>query len=264
MHDPFWLRGFMVAFFIGSGCWLFIKRELFATASGLCSFCLDEAERKRLEAACLRRERFEALPSSIIGVWLAAFSLVMAALAALTRVPVAALYALDVLALAAAFCFSYLRLRRVQGPRFALLRERDPNAVLPAYAWALTAISVVLPLSWLPALPAESVLVTVAGLAILSLARAIAAMPALLSGEDVAVETFLDTRLRSMRVAILLALSTAPAFVFESFSNYTDSGLHIATLLFTLFALIFVGSLARCLARGPSQAETATWADAAR
>ena len=262
MHDPFWLRWFMIAFFIGMGCWLFVKRELFASAGGLCTGYLDDPEEERLAAACRRRERFEALPSATIGVWLAAFSLSMAALAAFTQIPVAALYALNALSLAAAFGFAYLRLRKVQGPRFALLRERDPNALLPAYAWAVTALVAALPLGWLPTLPAESILVTVAGLAIVSLARSIAAMPALLSGEDVAVETFLDTRLRSMRVAILLSISMAPAFVFEAFSNYTDSRLHVATLLFTLFAFVFVSSFARRLTRGPSQADTASWSNA--
>jgi hypothetical protein len=264
MHDPFWLRFFMVAFFVGFGCWLFVKRTLFAGAGGLCTAELDEAECLRLTAASQRRERLERLPSSAIGLWLAAISFVMAALAAFTQIPLAVLYASNVLALAAAFGAAYLRLRKVQGPRFALLRERDARARGPAYAWLLTLLAVVLPLAWLPRLPAQSILVTLAGLSIVWLARCVAEMPALLTGEDVAVETFLDTRLRVMRVASLLAIAAAPAFVFESFSNYTDSTAHVATLFFTLSVWVLLGSRARRLVRGPSQAETVTWANAAQ
>ena len=117
---------------------------------------------------------------------------------------------------------------------------------------------------WVPTAPLAAALIAAAGVAIVILARRVATMPALLSGEDVAVESFVDTRLRAVRAFNLLGTAVAPGFVLESFAGYTDSAAHAAAMGFGgLALLVMTFMLVRLVRRPPSQAELLTWTHAA-
>lgn len=265
MHDIVWIRWFMVVFFTGFGAWMLITRDSFANASGFFRcFHLDEPAQTRLVSAYRRRERSEALPSASMGGVLGALSLALALIAALTQAPVTLLYAADVFALAAILTLGYARLRRATRRRFASLHVRAAGTIAPWYAWAIVAITSVLPLAWLPRTPVSACLVTAAGVAIVLLAWRVASLPALLNGEDLAVEAFVDERLRAARVTNLLSTAVAPSFVFEAFTGYTDSPLHVAALSVAFVAFnTMLWLYVRLLRRGPSVAEVSAWSRAA-
>src|ERR1700685_4415246 len=167
MHLDVWIRWYMVAFFVLFGAWFLMRRTLCAQAGAFIrGRCDDSPWARRLDAAVERRERVEDLRTQTMAYVCGGASLLAAVIAALTPVPVTMLYALVCVVLAVSVAIAYERLRRAGGPRVASLRARDPNAVAPWYAYALTAITVVSPLAYLPVAPIAAVLVTVAGLLI--------------------------------------------------------------------------------------------------
>lgn len=265
MHDSMWLHWFMIGFFALFGWWVLSRRGCFANAgSYFCLMNLEEPAQARLVSAYRRRERSEALPSTWMAGTLGVLSLVLALLAALTPVPLVLLYAGLTVGLASTLALGYSRLRASAIRRVATLRVRDANTIAPPYVWALVAISVVLPLLWLPVAPLASLLVTAAGVAIAILARRVAAMPALLDGEDVVVETFVDTRLRAARALNLLGTAVAPGFFCASLTGYTDSIAHAAAFAFALLALAVITSRQVMLVRrSPAHAEVSMWFHAA-
>lgn len=265
MHEATWIRWYMVGFFVLYGLWLIVKRQRFASAGSFCcGLCLDQPMQQRLVLAYQRREQLEGLPSSRMGAILGGLSLLMAVLATITQVPVVVLYAANVVALAAILTFTYTHLRQLTKRRVATLQLRDPNTIAPWYAWTLVSTTVVLPLLWLPSAPVASCLVTAAGVAIAVLARQVASMPALLSGDDVAVEAFVDARLRKVRAFNLLSTAIAPGFVFEAFTGYLDSAAHAAAMAFGLLTLtVMIWMQIRLLRRRPSQADIRKWHHAA-
>lgn len=264
MHDGSWIRWFMVVFFAVFGSWLIAGRRFGTAGSLFCSLCSDEPMQARVLSAYHRRERSEALPQRWMTGWLAACSFGMAAVTALTHASVTLLYAALVAATAFVLTIAYLRLQHFTKRRFAALQVRNPNAIVPQYAWAIVATSALLPFLWLPSAGVVSALVAASGIVIVYLARRVALMPALLSGADVAAETYVDTRLRAARTTSLLATAAAPGFVFESFTGYTDSAVHAAAFACSLCALTFMLArqirLVRCR---PSHDEIATWFHAA-
>jgi hypothetical protein len=263
MHEFVWIRYFMVAFFAALGLWLILKRKRFGAAGGYFCFALDEPARSRLRSALERRQASEALPSSPMGASLGALSLVLAALSAASRVPVSLLYAAFVVALAAILTVAYVRVRRLAPRRFATLRVRAPFGTVPAYVRSLAAVAIVSPAMWVPDVPVSAVAVMIAGCAIAGLALSVAAMPAFLRGEDVAVETYVDERLRHNRAIQLFTISVAPSYVFESFTGFTDSRAHFVawSITFAAFLALFVLQLRS--RRGPSQADISVWFHAA-
>jgi hypothetical protein len=254
----------MVAFFAGLGLWLILKRKRFAAAGGyFCSIALDEPAQSRLRSAFRQREASEALPSSRMGASLGALSLVLAALAAVSRAPVSLLYAAFVVALAAILTVAYVRVRRLTPRRFASLRVRAPFGAVPASVRTLAALAIVSPVMWVPDVPISAVAVMLAGCAIVGLALSVAAMPAFLRGEDVAVENYVDERLRRSRAAQLFSISIAPSFVFESFTGYTDTRAHFIAWSIALIAFLTVFVWQVRTLRGPSESDVAAWFHAA-
>jgi hypothetical protein len=213
-----------------------------------------------LDAAIERRECLENLRTRTMAYVCGAASLLAAVVTALTPVPATMLYALVCVVLAVSVATAYERLRRAGGPRVASLRARDPNAVAPWYAYALTAVAVVSPLAYLAVAPTAAVLVTIAGLLIAGVGCGVAASPALIPGNDVAVDLYVDDRLRTLRTVNLLSTACAPAFVFSSFTGYTDSPLHVGVELvtFAAFAITFVLQIV-LMRRRPSEVEIDRW-----
>jgi hypothetical protein len=261
MHEYGWVRWYMVAFFILFGAWLLIRRASFASARCVVPGAgLDERTTDRLQAAYCCRRRREALPSVAMASIIGGTSFAMAALGAFTRASVTLLYAALTVVMAGVLAGAFVRLRRSESRRVASLRARDPSTVAPWYAWSAVAVAVVLPLLWLERAPLGSLTVVCAGVTILVLARRVAAMPALLLGEDLAVERFVDERVRADRTTHLLAVAVAPGYVFEAFGGFTDSPAHVVALAFTLVALAAVTLLSTTSARRrPSPAQVAEW-----
>jgi hypothetical protein len=266
MHDGM-IQWFMVGFFILLGAWQMLTRERWG--GNLVRMCdasaLDERAQTRLESAYGDRLGIERLPCAMVSVYCGIVSFAMALVAALGLVPVQVLYAANVLVMASLTTAGILRVRRAQLRRVASLALRAPGAIAPAYVWTLVASAVVLPLTWLPTAPLPAGLATAAGVAIVFLAREVARMPALLSGEDIAVESYVDAQLRSSRVATLLALAVAPAFFFEAFTGSADSvgllsllqnGASSVGLAAVMLTSIRLFAMVR---RRPSPADAASW-----
>ncbi len=262
MHGDDFIRWYMVAFFVLLGVVLLAYRRCFASVSAY--FVMQRqcgAIGKRVAAAVRRREEREALPASAMGLTVGGSSVAFGAVAALTRVPVTLLYELLALVLGLTLLAGYMRLRRTGGRRTASLRRRDPDTILPSYVYALVAVAVVMPLTWLPTVPVAALLTTAAGLVIALTGWGIAAMPALLTGDDVAVEQYVDDRVRSGRTVNLLGTAVAPGFFFMALTHYTDSWLHVAALLVSLVALLVsVAVQFGLMRRGPSATDLERWA----
>jgi hypothetical protein len=262
MHGDVFIRWYMVAFFILLGAVLLAYRRSFASVRAY--FLMQPqcgAIGKRIGAAVRRREEREALPTSTMGLVVGGSSVALGAVAAFTRAPVTLLYELLALVLGLTLFAGYMRLRRAGGRRTASLRRRDPETVLPPYAYALVAIAVVMPLTWLPAAPVAALLTTLAGLVIALTGWGIAAMPAILTGDDAAVEQYVDDRVRSGRTVNLLGTAVAPGFFFMALTHYTDSRLHVAALVVSTIALLVSVALQfGLLRRGPSAADLERWA----
>jgi hypothetical protein len=266
MHDAV-IRWFMVGFFILLGVWQVLTRE--RCGGDLVRLCdasaLDERAQTRLESAYGDRLAVETTSRATTGVVCGIVSFAMALLTALGPITGQVLYAVNVLVMASLTTAAILRVRRAQLRRVASLAVRAPGVIAPAYVWAFVETTVVLPLTWLPAAPLAAGLVTAAGVAIAFLARQVATMPALLSGKDIAVENYVDSRLRCARVATLLALAVAPAYVFEVFTGSADSVALVSSLKAgasaVSLAAVTVTSvrLFAMIRRRPSQADAASW-----
>jgi len=83
----------------------------------------------RIETACRRRERDEALPSSAMGATIGSLLLALAIAAVVTSVSLGTLYASFASLLAAVLTFAYLRLQIARAKRYASLDVRDSIAV---------------------------------------------------------------------------------------------------------------------------------------
>jgi hypothetical protein len=262
MHGDVFIRWYMVTFFVLLGVTLLAYRRCFASVQAY--FLMQRqcgAIGKRVAAAVRRREKREALPASAMGLIVGGTSVAFGAAGAFTRVSVTLLYELLALVLGLTLFAGYMRLRRAGGRRTASLRRRDPETILPPYAYAFVAVAVVMPLTWLPAAPAGALLTTLAGLVIALTGWGVAAMPAMLTGDDTAVEQYVDDRVRSGRTVNLLGTAVAPGFFFMALTHYTDSWLHVAALLVSLAALLVSVALQfGLLRRGPSAADLERWA----
>jgi hypothetical protein len=262
MHDVGWIRWYMVGFFVLFGLWLLGKRESFANVSGaFCSLGLDGPARVRLGSAVRERQTREALPSSAMAVTIGGVSLVMAVVAALTTASVTLLYAMLTFVLGAVLSIAYVRFRRSESRRVASLRARRTRDVVAWYIWPIVSLAAVSPVFWFHGAPLASPIIVCAGLTIEVLAYRVATMPALLLGDDVLVERFVDDRLRAIRTTNLLAVAVAPGYVFEAFNGFTDSNVHLMALLFSLVAIAITTRLQFVsLRHRPSPSQVAEWA----
>jgi hypothetical protein len=222
------------------GAWILRSRRCFSSVGALIRRpCGDSPYAQRLRDAVDRREALEALPSEAMATWIGGASLAAALLAALTPIPATLLYAVVCVVLAGTLAAAYLRLRRAGGRRVASLRARRPEGAVPAWLSALVAVAAVSPLA--------AILVTAAGLLIVVLGNRVVHLPALLTGQDPAVEEYVDDRLRAVRSVNLFATATAPPYVFEAMTftiafaqdhDVRHVALHVAAMLASLVALL--------------------------
>ena len=204
------------------------------------------ADRARLDRALALRERLEGAPTWL-GRALGILSLAAAAVAANNRVAIDLLVAVVTLASAAFLAAAYSRLRKARGPRAASLKARIRSSVVPRSLFATVTAA--------------------ASLSIVVLAWMIAGLPALVRGDDVAVESFVDDRLRHQRVAAMLQLATTPSVFFFTLhlAAMYASPWRLSAFCFTAVASCVIPFLSGGFGpRGPSPDELRAWAGDAR
>jgi hypothetical protein len=231
------LRWCMVGFFALFGVWMIYARGCLGSVCSMVPVVRgDDAAQNRLHRALADRSDREGF-SAAIGAAIGACAFVAALVTATTALPLALLYAALAIVLALGLFAGYVRLRRIGGPRAASLRSRHPWQVVPWYAYAAVSVVALLPLLALDRTPVAAVLVSAAALLIAATGRQVASLPALLAGDDVPVERFVDERVRRVRVVNLLGTSTAPVVVFFGLGVLHPSPLDVAATLFAIAAL---------------------------
>jgi hypothetical protein len=196
---------------------------------------LDDALSARREA---ERQRYNWRKG--VGV----FAVVAALLELVPVIPYAVPYAALCLALAASELVCYVGMRRATQRRAAALVPRSPlQTFSPLLLGAVSATFVgVLMMTPVPALRVASVVVAVATLVLVWIAWQIASSRALLVGDDPKVAYAIDQRLRTSRVASLVALACAPAvaLVGSSLPSVPDAYRLIDDVAFVLIYAAFV------------------------
>jgi hypothetical protein len=260
------LRYVVAITFLLSGLLTIAKRKLFGSASAFVGKLNVSGELKcRLDAACRQRERDEAFPSSTLGAGFGALQIAIAMLIAATNISLEILFACMYCPLAVVTAVLYLRLRAAGAKRYASLDVRDLIAVAPSYIWAVAVIATVTPLLWLPVDPTGALLATISGIAISILGNRVATMPALLHGDDLVVERFLDDRLREGRTSSILALGIMPGLSLHVLSEtqFSNVASHIGWDVEMLAFIVIVGRVAWLMRRAPSDTERSQWSRAA-
>ncbi len=212
-----YLHWFWTAFFaaFGAGILAASRGELGAKRAAWLLRLQDPAIKPRVRAALGKRSEMEQL-SPLVKIVPAIVSFMLAAVAAFTSIEPAVLYGALLLAAAFAMAVAFVQLRNRQPVRVAVLSHRVPTAVIPPVWFAVAAVQALLALSALSvrADALGALFVCVSTLTCAVLAWRVTEMPALLAGDDIEVEQFLDERLRFHRAASVLYLALAQSFVF--------------------------------------------------
>jgi hypothetical protein len=175
------------------------------------------AANDRIENAITRREAAEG-PSPRLGLWLGAWSFVLAAVSPTYLVQPILLYALLCAGAALLTAAAFLRLRNVQPIRVAVLSARRTDTVIPPY-WFYAATAVALmPLLFASnkQLDLPAIIVTASSLLTIAISWRLTKLPALLSGIDIPAEQIVDDRLRFIRSSAALAFGGAQPYAFVS------------------------------------------------
>jgi hypothetical protein len=196
---------------------------------------LPPIDEKRLNDVLSARKDAENIP-----MWLGrALGLVSLALAVPGLVPHASpavSYAAWCVAFAAATAFACMRFRQAAKRRVALLVPRDPLAALPLPVPAAIAACIVVEISLAIVSPFHTAwaAVAVASSVLVWIAWQIAMAPALILGNDVPVETYVDSRLRAARTMNVAGLAIVPAIALlgatHDFSQLGTTAWVIATV----------------------------------
>jgi len=259
------LHYFVAATFLLSGLATLMRKNGFGSASSFVRKLDVSSDLKaRLDAACRRRECDEGLPTTTLSVSFGAAELLLAIVAARTDIPLGMLFAFMYCPLAFALTLAYFRLQRAGTKRYASLEVRDTVAVAPPYVWAIAAIATVMPLLSLPSDPAGALLAATSGIVILILGNRVASLPALLRGDDLIVERFLDVRLREGRTSYLLAIAVMPGVSFEVFSSapFATFLSHIGWDVEIVALAVILRHLLVLMHKPPSDAERYAWSHA--
>ena len=213
------LRWFMTGLLaIVGSVTLLAPRQLAAVCPHVPTRGLDAATAGRIEDAAYRRKRLENI-SPAYGIAVGAAWLIFAGCCAAGWATPAMWYAAAFLSLAAGMAAAYLHLRAIAGRRVAVLDVRSASGVVPWYWFAAAGGVALAALAWseLRAPGWAAALICLAALASTFLAWRVAEMPALLGGDDVAAERFVDEHLRFGRATSILLFAFVEIFVFVMF-----------------------------------------------
>lgn len=204
-------------------------------------------ERERLDRVVAAREEAEGV-SSAYGRYLGVTALALALLEAVPGIPFAMPYALFCLAVAAVMLLAYLQFHRATEQRVAPLVRRSPFTALPPLLIACIAASFIVAMLFAadPQNRLGALVVAASTLVLGFVAARIAAAPALLLGVDPQYEYALDQRLRIGRARNVVALATAPVFVFAVIAQpgLTELFGSIGTVAMAILIAAFVVALA--------------------
>lgn len=238
--------------FFGLGVFLFVRGDRMTTVKR--AFCWtrysgnaapDQWE-ARVQRAIDRRQLAEGSPAPL-GRSTGVASLALSAASAFTRVPPSLLYAILCLVIVAVAATAFWKLRNTQQKRVAVLSSRTPDKVISPFWFVLAAVSafLILPFAEYPQWTLAAIVVCVSSLLTAFIAWRLTMLGAILSGDDIAAEQFVDDRLRSYRVSSVLLLALIQPFVFASQLPDKFGGLEwivmafsgIVTAAFALFHL---------------------------
>jgi hypothetical protein len=200
----------------------------------------------RVRSAIERRQIAEGPPLPI-GRWTGAASMLLSLACAFTSTPVAVLYAILCLLIAMVGAAALQQLRNTQQKRVAVLTSRTPGKVLPPFWFVLAVLSAVsiLPFTEHPQWGFATVAVCMSSLATTFVAWRLTHLGAILTGEDVPAEQFVDDRVRSHRVSTILLLALIQPFVFttqmpDSFGSYAQVAVGISAVIMLAFGVLHV------------------------
>ena len=185
---------------------------------------LDEANRTRLDAVLDARKDAENLPKWL-GFLMGAVSLALAALELVPSVTPVLPYALWCLAFAVMQLGAYFYFKRASEKRIAVLRVRRAFESLPLTVIVAQGIAIAALVGIAVAAAEPSALLVAAAAALtIWISWRIANVPALILGNDVPVETFVDDRLRLMRAVNTASLGIAPVVVYLGMRHVFTGG----------------------------------------
>lgn len=205
------IRWYMGVFLLIWGAWVMLK----AKSMNDIRDNFDDDPRPELHAVVERRQQLEARP---LALWYAGgASGMLFGVATLTGAVNGVLaYAGSCLLLVCTLSVGYLRMRNAGPRRAAALVPRRTGALI-AWPWYPIGVLVALsPLMFLtvPSQRISAVLVSLSACAIMALAIRAGSMAALLTGDHVDLELYVDDRLRNWRVNAFWTLGMGVAFVF--------------------------------------------------
>ncbi|HEV2261687.1 MAG TPA: hypothetical protein VGR69_05305 [Candidatus Rubrimentiphilum sp.] len=250
--DPF-IRWFYVAIFTGFGVFMLLwpKKDLIVNIPAYFKrMNLDDRDKDRLIAVAERRkalERGSPAWARAAGV----LNLVSAVAVALKAVPIPVAYSLMLVGFVTLIGAAYFRMRNTGPRRVASLDVRTPFKVLPLYGYVAATIGSMLPLVDVPnpSLRLVAIIVTMSSLAITFFAWRIAGVPALIAGDDIPVEIFVDDYLRLIRATGNLLLAPAAAFVYFSLTAEHANTVHLIAQLVSVACFLVVDVLLLAVSR---------------
>ena len=216
-----------------------------------------EADRDRVISAAARRAQLEQASrwKSLLPGLLALCYAVLSAF--VQPAEQAMLWAMYCLASAAVLASMYLKLRSKNPVKIAALSVRSPLTVISPLWLAVTcaiALSVLVEIDQ-PQMMIPSIVTCLATLACVALAWRVANVRAILSGEDLAAERFVDERLRVTRAATVLIFALVQAELFLVMSDPSwDSAPASAAKIAAMAAIVgYIVWKRRLHEKGPSE-----------
>jgi hypothetical protein len=214
MHLPFDLydRWVLGAFDVVFGVFSFVSARRFIE---ICGFFRGSESTGGIDAAIERRKELEALsplPWRVIGI----VAILLGVVVLFNGLPGVASYGLICLTMAIALGTTYLRLRNRGERRAASLEPRAVTSVVTPTWLTAGVVCALAPLLFADdsRFRGSAIVVMLASLGTIAVAMLAAEMPALLTGEDVVAELYVDRRLRRVRVHSLFALGLGTPWVF--------------------------------------------------
>lgn len=200
----------------------------------------------RIQRAIERRQIAEGPPVTL-GRWTGGAGVLLSLACAFTSAPVAVLYAILCLVIAMLAAGVFMQLRNTQQKRVAVLSARTPDKVLPPYWFALALLSSlsILPFAERPEWTFAAIAVCISSLATAFVAWRLTQLGAILTGEDIAAEQYVDDRVRSYRVSTVLLLALIQPFVFatqvpDEFGRYAQIAVAISAVVMLAFGAIYI------------------------
>jgi hypothetical protein len=237
---------------------LWRPKLLAADCGSLRLFRIAEPDEQQRALSALERRTQAEQVSATPGYVGAAGAFVLAAVGAITTIPPVLLYGLFCLWLAAIIALMFLQLRNAQPKRVAVLAPRSPARVIPLWIVALAVVDAVTPLAYASQsqFTSGAILICCSTLATLLVAWRLTYMPALLQGDDVPAEVFIDNRLRAHRTAALLLLTVVQPFAFlsqlEQTTNIEQAAIALSFAVFICVALFALRGLFRTTSLSPA------------